>query len=109
MTRGLISTKSDAELVRRVLAGRAEAFEELIFRYEKRACAIALASGIPPDRQQDVLQEAVLKSLRTLRGLRDPAAFGCWFLTIARNVAGDKRFLLGWAAATPLRTPNSSL
>lgn len=76
---------SDAELVRGALSRSPEAFEELVFRYQKKAHAIARALGVPSSTIDDVVQEAFLSGLRHLSELRAPEAFGPWFLAIVRN------------------------
>jgi RNA polymerase sigma factor (sigma-70 family) len=81
------SFSSDAALVRLALADRPEAFEALIFRYQKKAYAIARAIGVPVDSLDDVIQEAFLGAFCGLRDLRSPASFGPWFLSIVRNLA----------------------
>ena len=77
----------DSELVDRVLRCEPDAFEVLISRYQRKACAIALGIGVRPDALRDVLQEAFLRSFEALPKLRSRDAFGPWFLSIVRNAA----------------------
>jgi RNA polymerase sigma factor (sigma-70 family) len=79
--------ESDAAIVRRTLEGRPEAFEPLVFRYQRKALALARAAGLGPEAAGDAVQEAFLQSFRDLPCLRDPALFGAWFLSIVRNVS----------------------
>lgn len=83
----LLRGESDADLVRKALRNHPDAFEGLILRYQRKACAIALGIGVRPDSVQDVLQEAFLQGFRDLPDLRKPDSFRPWFLTIVRNVA----------------------
>jgi hypothetical protein len=46
----LAGMRSDAELVCRALAEEPWASEALVLRYQKKACAIAGAAGVPQDR-----------------------------------------------------------
>ncbi len=77
---------SDADLVRKAVAGDSAAFENLVQRYQRKAFAIARAAGAPRDVLEDVVQEAFLRAFRQLASLREPGRFGPWFLTIVRNV-----------------------
>ena len=79
--------ESDAAIVRRTLEGHPEAFEPLVYRYQRKAHAVARASGLRSAATDDVVQEAFLQAFRDLASLRDPASFGPWFLNIVRHVA----------------------
>ncbi|MFZ0820866.1 MAG: sigma-70 family RNA polymerase sigma factor [Candidatus Acidiferrales bacterium] len=48
-----------------------------------------LLSRVPYADVDDLAQEVFLQALRKLASLRDPAAFGGWLATIARNRAHD--------------------
>lgn len=79
--------QNDAELVRAVLAGRQEAYAELVRRHER---ALLAATGeILGDLHaaKDAAQEAFVTAYEVLRSLRKPAAFGPWVLQIARRHA----------------------
>ena len=82
-----ILTSSDSTLVTQALADRTAAFEKLVLRYQRKAYAIARASGVPPDSLDDVVQDAFLQAFCGLRELRSPASFGPWFLNIVRNLS----------------------
>lgn len=55
------SLNSETMLVRRACRGSSKAFEELVFRYQPRALAIAHAIGVSADDIDDVVQESFLK------------------------------------------------
>ena len=78
---------SDAELVRGVLQGDADAFVELVRRYERLVRAAAL--NVVRDRHlaDDIAQDAFLTAHQTLGSLRQPEHFGAWLLTIAKRRA----------------------
>jgi RNA polymerase sigma factor (sigma-70 family) len=81
--------QSDAELIESVLAGREQAFELLIRRYERSVRATAL--HVVKDRHLvcDIAQESFLRAYRQLGRLHRPAAFGAWLLRITHRCALD--------------------
>src|SRR5688572_16976434 len=79
--------QSDRAIVLRVMEGRPQAFETLIFRYQKKAHAVARSFGLESAALDDVVQEAFLQAFRDLPALRDPSSFGGWFLEIVRRVS----------------------
>ena len=81
--------QSDAELIESVLAGREQAFELLIKRYERSVRATAL--HVVKDRHLvfDIAQESFLRAYRQLGKLQQPAAFGAWLLQITHRCALD--------------------
>jgi RNA polymerase sigma-70 factor (ECF subfamily) len=81
--------QSDLELVKDTLAGREQAFELLVRRYERAVCATAL--NVVKDRHlvHDIAQESFLRAYRRLGSLRKPAAFGAWLLRITHRYALD--------------------
>lgn len=83
----LDSLPSDAALVSRALSDKYSAFESLALRYQQKAYAIARAIGVPSSSVDDVVQESFLQAFCGLRGLRAPASFGPWFLSIVRNLS----------------------
>jgi|SRR6516164_3577169 RNA polymerase sigma-70 factor (ECF subfamily) len=74
--------------IRAVAAGDQEAFARLYRDYMRMVHAILLGR-IPRRDVDDLLQEVFLTAYRRIRELRDPAAFGGWIATIARNRATD--------------------
>lgn len=78
----------DADLVRRALEGDRGAFGRLYERYARVVHALLLAR-VPRADVDDLLQDAFLAAWNRLDQLRDPAAFGGWVATIARNRATD--------------------
>ena len=63
-------TPSDAALVRGALRDDPRAFERLVFRYQRRAHAVARAAGVPESAADDAVQEAFLKAFRHLPALK---------------------------------------
>jgi RNA polymerase sigma-70 factor (ECF subfamily) len=78
----------DATLVARALAGDGTAHRALYDRHRPGAWRAARAfAELDGDDLDDVVQETFVRAFRSLAGLKDPARFGPWLLTIARNRA----------------------
>jgi len=80
-------TKSDNEIVRRVLQGRRDEFGVLVERYLPSVRAVAYARTGNFADAQDVAQETFMKAYERLNTLRDVACLGAWLATMARNEA----------------------
>ena len=78
----------DAVLVRRAREGDPSAFARLYDRYARMVHGLLLARVNRAD-VEDLVQDVFLVAWRRLDRLRDPAAFGGWLATIARNRATD--------------------
>ncbi len=77
---------SDSTLIGRASLGDRTAFGLLYERYARLVHGILLAR-VPPWDAEDLAQEVFLKAMRKLASLREPAAFGAWLATLARNRA----------------------
>jgi RNA polymerase sigma-70 factor (ECF subfamily) len=78
----------DAELVGRARAGDRRAFRALYDRWRPAVFRGARAfADLDRDDVEDVVQETFVRAFGRLDGLKDPARFGPWVLTIARNRA----------------------
>ena len=82
-----METPTDMEIVRRVQAGDAEAFGELVNRYSGRIYALALAMVRDAQRAEDVTQETFIRAYEHLGGFRGASAFATWLYRIAYNRA----------------------
>ena len=76
------------DLVEAAQDGDRTAFGRLYDRYAHMVHAIAV-SRVAAGEADDVVQEAFMRALRQLRGLRNREAFGPWLAAIARNTAYD--------------------
>jgi RNA polymerase sigma-70 factor (ECF subfamily) len=76
------------QLVGRAMGGDERAFASLHARYALMVHAILLAR-LPPHDAEDQVQEVFLIAWKKLSQLDDPAVFGSWLGTIARNRAVD--------------------
>ena len=65
---------SDAELLRRHVAGDSEAFGELFRRHRDRLWAVALRTVCDPDEAADALQDAMVSAFRRAADFRGESA-----------------------------------
>ncbi len=79
-------TSDDAAVVLRVRAGKHDEFAVLVDRYLPVAHAVSYAQLRNVTDAEDAAQDAFLKAFESLDGLREPAKFGPWLLTIVRNI-----------------------
>ncbi len=83
------ATLSDAELVRRTLAGQHDPFAALVARYQKRAFWIAWHVVGRVEDARDVAQEAFVRLFRSLERYDFARSFYTWFYRIVMNLAID--------------------
>jgi RNA polymerase sigma-70 factor (ECF subfamily) len=80
---------SDAECVKKCLAGETEAFAAIVRRHQKAAYVAAYAFVRDEHIADDLAQEAFLKMYRSLKDLREPENFTPWFHGIIKSVCID--------------------
>ena len=80
---------SDAELVRRTLAGQHDPFAALVARYQKRAFWVAFHVVGRVEDARDVTQEAFVRLFRSLARYDFSRSFYTWFYRIVMNLAID--------------------
>lgn len=80
---------SDGELVRQALAGRTEAYADLVRRWAARVTALCHAKVGRADVTDDLAQEALLRGYQALSSLVVPEKFGPWLLGIAYRTCQD--------------------
>lgn len=80
---------SDAELVRRTLAGQQDPFAALVARYQKRAYWIAFHVVGRTEEARDVAQEAFVRLFKGLAQYDFARSFYTWFYRIVMNLAID--------------------
>jgi RNA polymerase sigma-70 factor (ECF subfamily) len=77
---------SDAELVRRVLAGEVELYRVLVERYRREFGRYASSMlGGDGDEAADALQEAFIRAYDSLATCREPDKFKAWVFRIVTN------------------------
>jgi RNA polymerase sigma-70 factor, ECF subfamily len=84
------SVQPDDHLIREVLAGRRDAYADLVRRYERHVHAAAWAILRDHQAAEDVTQETFIKAYNKLSTLRTARRFGPWLLTIVRRTATDR-------------------
>jgi RNA polymerase sigma-70 factor (ECF subfamily) len=80
---------SDAELLRRHLAGDQDAFGALFLRHKDRLWAVALRIVCDPDDAADALQEAMISAFRRADNFRGDSAVTTWLHRIVVNASLD--------------------
>ena len=93
---------SDGELVRRVLGGRRESFDELINRYQRQAVAVSYRLLGNSQDALEVTQDSFLKAFTSLASLQKPEAFGGWLMRIVSNLSLNYRRSRKTRAQLPL-------
>jgi RNA polymerase sigma-70 factor (ECF subfamily) len=80
---------SDSDLVRLAQGGQPAAYEELVCRWSARVLAVCHAKVRSAHTAEELAQEALLRGLRALATLEDPAKFGPWLCGIASRACLD--------------------
>jgi RNA polymerase sigma factor (sigma-70 family) len=80
---------SDSDLVRLAQGGEPPAYEELVRRWSARVLAVCHARVRSGHTAEELAQEALLRGLRALGTLEEPAKFGPWLCGIASRVCLD--------------------
>lgn len=78
-----------ADLVRQAQSGDAEAYTELVRRFQDAVYAAAYQQVLDADSARDIAQEAFVRAYQALGKLRRPEAFPAWIVRICRNLATD--------------------
>lgn len=76
---------SDEHIIERALTGDAEAFGEIVQRWERRIFALAYGMLGREEDARDVTQETFLAAFRNLRAFRGEAKVSSWLHRIAVN------------------------
>ena len=89
-TPGLQARDYERLLIERAQAGDRQAFEELIFKYDRDILRLTVRLLGNPDEARDAYQEAFLKVFRSVRQFRQQSSFYTWIFRIATNVCFDR-------------------
>jgi RNA polymerase sigma-70 factor (ECF subfamily) len=76
---------SDEQIVERALTGDAEAFGEIVVRWERRIFALSFGMLGREEDARDATQETFLSAFRNLRAFRGDAKVSSWLHRIAVN------------------------
>jgi RNA polymerase sigma-70 factor (ECF subfamily) len=80
-----IAGTSDEQIVERALAGDAEAFGEIVLRWERRIFALSYGILGREEDARDATQETFIAAFRNLSGFRGDAKVSSWLHRIAVN------------------------
>jgi len=81
---------NDQALISAVLAGRTDAFGEIVARYERAVYNLAVRTLRDSTEAQDATQEAFFKAYRALGSFRPGAKFSTWIFTICYRLCCDR-------------------
>jgi RNA polymerase sigma-70 factor (ECF subfamily) len=85
---------TDAELVRRVLAGEADVYRHLVARHRDRLARYAVHMLGNTEDAEEALQDSFVRAYRSLARCEDPDRFAAWLFRILVNrcrTAGGRR------------------
>jgi RNA polymerase sigma factor (sigma-70 family) len=88
---GRYRSSSDGELIAACRQDEAEAWDELVARYERLVYTIPLRYGLPWSEADDVFQTVWMTLLEKLPTLREPERVSSWLVTTARRATWDRR------------------
>lgn len=77
---------SDDELILKAQRGDLEAFEQLVYRHDRRVMSIALTHTRNEDDAKDILQEVFVRVYRALPKFSFKSEFSTWMFRIVTNV-----------------------
>lgn len=79
---------SDEGLACETQAGSASAFEELVFRYERRIYAFVAQRCSPPDARE-ITQDTFIRAYQAINTFNTNRSWAAWLFSIARNRLTD--------------------
>ncbi len=86
-----VPTLNDADLVQASLAGRRDAFGQIVARYQALVCALAYSATGSLSRSEDLAQDTFVAAWRQLPELREPAKLRAWLCGIARHLISNSQ------------------
>ncbi len=93
---------SDAELLRRHVAGDPDAFATLVGRHRDRLWAVALRTMRNPEDAADALQDAYISAFRRAGSFRGEAQVTTWLHRVVVNACLDRLRRMRTRATEPL-------
>jgi len=81
---------TDAELIRKVWAGQLDAFNTIVWRWEKRLYNFVLRYIGDREESKDICQTTFIRAYHKLSRLKDPEKFSTWLYQIAVNICRDQ-------------------
>lgn len=83
------ATKDENRLIREILAGKSELFDELIAAHRLKLLSLIHSCKISDNDSQDILQQIQIKAFNGLSSFDEKQDFGGWIYTIAKNAIRD--------------------
>ena len=77
---------TDTDLIIQAQKGDQNAFEELVYRYDRNVLSIALKYAVDADDAKDLYQEVFIRVYRGLKNFRFQSEFSTWLFRITTNV-----------------------
>ena len=84
-----MTREEEAKIIRAVVDGNTNAFEDLVLEYQKQVYHIALKMTGNEEDAFDLSQEAFLKAFHSLSTFRGEAGFGSWLYRMTANLCID--------------------
>ena len=84
-----MTREEEAKIIRAVVDGNTNAFEDLVLEYQKQVYHIALKMTGTEEDAFDLSQEVFLKAFRSLSTFRGEAGFGSWLYRMTANLCID--------------------
>src|SRR5882672_1665964 len=89
-TSTLVMEVTDADLVRKTLSGKTEAYNALVQRYQRQVYNLAYRMLGNAEDAGDLVQETFLRAYGALASFRQDASFLTWLYKIASNLCIDQ-------------------
>jgi len=77
---------SDTDLIIQAQKGNQNAFEELVYRYDRNVLSVALKYANNEDDAKDLYQEVFIRVYQGLKNFRFQSEFSTWLFRITTNV-----------------------
>src|SRR5437870_13806669 len=88
-TSTLVMEQTDADLVRRTLSGKTEAYNILVQRYQRQVYNLAYRMLNNAEDSADMVQETYIRAYGALSSFRQDASCLTWLYKIASNLCID--------------------
>ncbi len=90
IARRFFNLMTDTELIKKFLSGDVNAFNTLVWRWEKSVYNFILRYMGDREESQDICQKTFIRVYRKLNLLRDSEKFSTWLYQIAINICRDE-------------------
>jgi RNA polymerase sigma-70 factor, ECF subfamily len=78
--------QSDTELINKAKSGDVNAFEELVYRYDRLVLSLAVKYVRDNDTAKDIYQEVFIKAFKGIKNFKFQSEFSTWLFRITTNV-----------------------